>query len=101
MAFHLVTRPNPNAVTNTTNYRNTENEKLEPDIKSGNILSFWKTRGGVCELPRRSVDAYPFVEGGKELDVWLEVFSSFFKCLVIWKEKRGMKKRFHRQLATL
>lgn len=44
---------------------------------------------------------YPFVKGGKELDVWLEVFGGFFKCLVIWKEKRGMKKRFHRELAML
>lgn len=43
------------------------------------------------------MDAYPFVKGGKELDVWLEVFGSFFKCFVIWKEKRGMKQRFHRQ----
>lgn len=47
------------------------------------------------------MDAYPFVKGGKELDVGLELFSSFFKCLEIWKEKRGMKKIFHRQLATL
>lgn len=49
----------------------------------------------------RSVDAYPFVEGGKEFDVGLEVFSSFLKCLVIWKVKKGMKKRCHRQLVSL
>lgn len=96
MAFYLATGTNPNV--DTTNHSNTENEKLKPDTKPGNKLSYWKSGGGVCELPWRSMDAYPFVKGGKELDVRLEVFSSFFKCFVIWKEKRGMKKRFHRQL---
>lgn len=48
----------------------------------------------------RCVDAYPFVECGKEFDIWLEVFSSLFKCLVICKEKRGMEERFHRHLVS-
>lgn len=47
------------------------------------------------------MDTYPFVKGCKEFDVGLELLSSFFKCLEIWKEKMGMKKMFHRQLATL
>jgi len=52
MAFHLLTGPIPNVDTNTTNYRNAESEKLEPDIKSGNVLSFCKTGGGGCEVPQ-------------------------------------------------
>lgn len=99
MAFYLVTRRKYQC--RHAKSRNAENEELKPDNKSGNILNSQKTGGGICELPRRCVGAYPFVKRGKELDVGLELFSSFFKCLEIWKEKRGMKKLFHRELAKL